>query len=63
MEIGENHGQRQTRVVMTRDGRHVVYRRINGRWVRVQVVSPPQQWYRHPRKMGDIGGDRLTYHI
>lgn len=62
MEIGENHGQRQTRVVMTRDGHHVVYRRINGRWVRVRIMRPPQQWYRH-RKMGDIGGEKPTYQV
>jgi len=61
MQIGENHGQRQTRVVMTRNGRHVVYRRINGRWVRVRIMRPPQQWHHQHRKMGDLGGEKPTY--
>ncbi len=50
------------RVVNTRDGRRITYRRINGRWVVVRVVRHPNRyWNRTHRKMGDIGGYRPTY--
>ena len=50
------------RVVTTRDGRRITYRRINGRWVMVRETRYPNRyWYRHHRRMGDIGGYRPSY--
>jgi hypothetical protein len=44
------------RVITTRDGRRIVYRRIDGRWIMVRTERN-HDWYwmrYHHRRMGDL---------